>query len=1442
MIPFVFPTINGAVPYKSPVATIVTELFVINSTNTTNNRGIVGAWFAWETFSDTPDFTDLASQVGDNYTVNKIKWYSGTRWPDEVSSAFDGSKDQFGVKYLPYYKANSTSATFYMWGAGNARMEIAAAGGDTGTRQLSMTAAQINSLHVTGLTPGTNYLVSITYWSNSRSTSFENSLVCTYEDSLIGKPVPLSAGAGPHIVDISSPPAPIPITQVNNIVVDSGKRQATALTFDVPLNPSSVAYGYSYDQAADKFDSNVAADNSFIQKFRKVWLNVGYSIGGATSTVSKFVGQVRGWKPTRTAEGKDVLRVTCYDWSAFLKDDFNRGNPDKSDYLAHHYVFSSQEGNNTNFYSNSMPRTYDAWKLDDAIENILLNANIDPVTYRGKRKAVTVDDETVETSDWLIKDKNSNKPIVLDRNEFLGQAGRDINEEPDDPYIWQFSVGSAYYDNLQSILDNYGVEFGFNNEGKFFTDQFESPSNFIPMSDFTETGSWSNVLAPAAMFAYVRETTTDADTTVYGYEGSNLQFVAIVGPNAGTINVNLTNATLGVLVSQDVSLSHTSTWYFANGVDNSVGFNPAVFNVGTDLKFGTYTLTLTSVGAKPKLINGLVMFDKDYDSPNDVMYTGDLGGNKGVITGGLSASSDASFVRNEAIVVGRSIGKKVTETGSSERNPQTVNPNNPVSSNIVARTLDLTSTGSLSNANFVGRKLTTFITNPQLANIDRAQWLSEQTVFRYNQFGKSYSPAFESNLHPRVQLNDLIRVEDIKLGVLSTIQNYWVTGVRESFTRDKAITTLKLDSWKPWTSFFNPPAASLQLYDNNPIYNIRAFNTGVGPQEFGRVSKVQGAITATIFVEYGHAFFESQRTAEAARFEAAVPWQGYIKMGAEIIEYKTRVITIPTNTNVVRVQYGQLTRGVYNTVSEAINSTKKVEGFISPYSQEDHGIVPLIQFDLLLPGEVKLEVRNHVGVLLYTLTGTDGDVESKRWDKLPAGASNPYSWNMIDNHGEHNSINVGAFASAGDNTLDIVGANPNTLGKWNNFYGGNFRDHNWPTPVTLPRYLHLKRKIDTAGWYAANKMKQTYGEFTVTISYRDLSGQYLKNRRQVPRIVDQKIYTTLRHTGTLVDPRAGTQGVVEEFSPSPLSGFVAATRDATTGLYEAGAAYNVATLWYHYQTRAPFKTKSGWSRNESPAFRAYYTGDDTYRANGETFPNTGLLFAFSNTHPQKRLVRVIGKMIVYTFGVGYLHHHYIQEGRGGAEWTTTTMLKHVSKGVEFPLDIPIQPLFMAGSNDTRPSYLSIPAPAGISFIHGLETHINDFSQRKRASNSSYDYGSGLNTTTTTTPMYYAVCQLHVVQLEVTDMSGRTYHMWTSIFYVPPEFDTTPGNETDGLANGSTNWKVQMHSHVDKVYNNFPGRPVNWDHGHSLVDKVEDGQYFFPGHFYGTIVFKHPDWN
>ena len=174
----------------------------------------------------------------------------------------------------------------------------------------------------------------------------------------------------------------------------------------------------------------------------------------------------------RRTSGQDITKYKIQGFREFLLSAYTQNFPDFASYSAAGYY----KKNENTFLPNgeTRPETYDYWGLGEAVRDLMMKANIDPVLlFKRQKKNIRGGTDAFETDfgDYLIRSE-----IVLDGNQNYGRPQSTQSYNPDDKYNWLFGYGTKVIEALTELARNFTYQFGVNALGHPYFRPVDVPS------------------------------------------------------------------------------------------------------------------------------------------------------------------------------------------------------------------------------------------------------------------------------------------------------------------------------------------------------------------------------------------------------------------------------------------------------------------------------------------------------------------------------------------------------------------------------------------------------------------------------------------------------------------------------------------------------------------------------------------------------------------------------------------------------------------------------------------------------------------------------------------------------------------------------------------------------------------------------------------------------
>lgn len=722
--------------------------------------------------------------------------------------------------------------------------------------------------------------------------------------------------------------------------------------------------------------------------------------------VHKFTGTIRDLKVGYSKEGGDILKVTCYDFGSFTKDNINLVSPSPIDYWQAGYL--TKISSRVDGYSK--PRAFDGWEIDKAYRVLLTESWIDPYTFY--KKYDYVDYSNVATAGpFLIEPIQSSVKSFLPIKSNYGQVTitRVDGQKSDDEYAYKIDTGEYYKDAIDNIMKTWYYQWGFNCKGYPFLKRINVPMTYVDDRQFTFRPYWSSATnIDAYKASYIH--TSNATNASCNVTGSKFLALFGVGPDCGNVQVYLRKGATAVRNMTYNTYNATSYFYYS-GPDPLTAVNYCQLMVATQVPYDTYRLAVVAPGTTKVKFDGVLCYHEGHDSPNEYFYTGD------VSTAGTVGSLDLDVTledqRTDCIVLGSRTGTRVV--ADEVANFSAANPNNPIYTYIQSSSRDINAIYKATASNYLGHPKMMIIQDPAIVSQDQADFVSFNVINEYGTPAKKVELTVQG--HPKIEVGDCITVFDNSKQITSTADYAWVTEVSNEAEAGLYTTKLQTTPVTPVSSYWEKVEPDLSLFNWNPIQNFKIYNGGgIGTLSMDLASTYKGAGSKLRF--------------SGVNTDHIAP-KGFVKIRNEIIKYdtvSTPGTTYTYNGKIVR-ELRTLTRGLQlsgvatSHASAYAGRLTPISLAYDPYIQESLGYAPIIQFDCLVNGEIEVAIfsagNNAFGgvykfagndVRVDTLTGIGNDgYPYQGYDPVRWGKNKTYLWGAFDQIGDYNNYGNGPY-------------------------------------------------------------------------------------------------------------------------------------------------------------------------------------------------------------------------------------------------------------------------------------------------------------------------------------------------------------------------------------------------------------------------------------------------
>lgn len=579
---------------------------------------------------------------------------------------------------------------------------------------------------------------------------------------------------------------PTNLTNVMFITEDIDDSQSTDATFEVSVPYSGV---YTWNNQREDFGSlkinrlcNIYLGYATISGYN---LTSGYTtnLSASSDFVKKFTGFIDNIKFDQTKDSVTAT-VKCRDFFKKFINGINENYPNPSNYLPS--VVSNLDRLGVLNIDNIMPNAYDNWSIFDTIENIALNAGIDPSKInKGKW----------DTSNHFKLESNLNWPYTstYDLNGIETKNG--------DPFIFKFEYGEKLFDEVKRVSDLVGYNCFFDETGDLVlldprrTNRIEVyQSGGFGIEPLSYSGYW--------------ETSVDINTSnrfyvspiVNGQYTTGILSFGFSGVGFGVYQFNHASGNkYRVDIYRNSPYSIVSSNYYTNSGSTRYNFKTEITR---DLAYDGYTAYIYPSGDvriegfeyyTQNIYKPVYIFSEDTDITN------------------ISIDLNDDIVRNEVIAVGQQVSDK---------------------GYLYSKAIDLDSISNPDSFNYIGEKRTFTLIEPSIQSQKRLDWLSSSILDRFKRKQRNIQVSTQGI--PHIQIGDPVGIKSSAANLNSTayssydINNnevYYVNKISSkyedaSYTTTFSLTSLKpIDSWRPGAPITTNELDRIYRANNNTIFN-----------------------------------------------------------------------------------------------------------------------------------------------------------------------------------------------------------------------------------------------------------------------------------------------------------------------------------------------------------------------------------------------------------------------------------------------------------------------------------------------------------------------------------------------------------------------------------------------------------------------------------------------
>lgn len=561
--------------------------------------------------------------------------------------------------------------------------------------------------------------------------------------------------------------------------------QSSQCTFEVSVKYSGI---YSWNRRTEDF--GFLKINKLCSIFAGYATESGYyqtsgytsNLDSCTDYIQKFTGLIDSISFEQSSDSVTAT-VKCRDFFKKYINGINENYPNASNYLP--AVVNNLDRPGTFNIDSIMPMAYDNWLIFDVIENISLNAGIDP--------------QRLNRNNW---DKQSYFKLESNLNWPFTTVVDAMNVETKnaDPYLFKFEYGELLFDEVRRVSDLIGYNCRFDEKGNLLlldprrTNSVEiyETGNYASKS-LSYSGSWTAEFDSNALNRfYITPVSTGNFTSgimSFNFNGVGFGLYQFVHPSGAMYDLKIQNKLTNQIVYSGIFTNSGVTEY-----SNQVIFTKNL--IKDDYVAYIYP-------------SGDVRFEGfEYYSANIYQPVYTFRDDRDILD--LSVDMSDTNLRNEIIVVGQQIADK---------------------GYIYSKAIDLDSINNPEAFNYVGQKKTFTLIEPTIQSQRRVDWLSSVILERFRR--KQRNIQLSTQGLPHLQIGDPVGIIS-NYGGLDTdsagaydINNnevYYITNISSKMEDSKYTSTFSLTSLKPIESWRTPVPITRDLLDsiyrnnNNTIF------------------------------------------------------------------------------------------------------------------------------------------------------------------------------------------------------------------------------------------------------------------------------------------------------------------------------------------------------------------------------------------------------------------------------------------------------------------------------------------------------------------------------------------------------------------------------------------------------------------------------------------------
>lgn len=623
------------------------------------------------------------------------------------------------------------------------------------------------------LTADTWYPIKIDYYSISNETAS----ICSafYTEPGSSEERLISASSTNTTKSFLSPILVANIQDINESVQTDMSHE---MSFTVPL--------YTDDSQTQWIDSNKAYGIFKLGRLVKVYW--GYKTPTGSEYILRMVGNIRSVSLNQNRNSQ-ILTISCQDFSKKFVNAINENFPNRSSYTPE---VINNIGLSTKNISSIMPLCYDHWRIEDAIKDLAIKAQVDPIYLSG-----------LPYTHYRL---TSNIQYPMAPGATVIWQSKPIS---DDGFIFQFPYGDKVKDCMNNLADLIGYTLYNNCTGDLifhdarYMDRIEVFETILGHKTVTSNKDMIDFDPLYSNGARARLTTT-GDWIQTTFSGISCDLIFTTSNGYSTIKVD-------TIKISDSTLMKTVTLDLNNG--GSTIYSEQ-FTVVSGLPYDGYYCLVTNLQDKNADIEAWTFPKQDIFTP-----VWQFNSKKDISS--LDRTLSDEDVRNEVVCVGKEIS--------------TTAPNTNLGS-ILGKSTDLDSIYNIDHAEYVGEKHVLALIEPTISDKKMLEWMSKSLLYRHHRKKNLINISVIGN--PAIEVGDPIAIYSNRAGIDTMGTNplfdensydiYWVENIshnikKSSCTSQLAITSLApAEAWKPLIGTTDAYLAKVGLiaYANSSPYSI----------------------------------------------------------------------------------------------------------------------------------------------------------------------------------------------------------------------------------------------------------------------------------------------------------------------------------------------------------------------------------------------------------------------------------------------------------------------------------------------------------------------------------------------------------------------------------------------------------------------------------------------